>query len=50
MAAQQILRYQQVCRRDEPIRSHKMILLLEFLKRTELDVAAQMLASRSAVA
>lgn len=50
LAAQQILRYQQVCRREEPVRSHKMILLLEFLKRTELGVAAELLASRSAVA
>jgi hypothetical protein len=50
LAAQQILRYQQVCRREEPVRSHKMILLLEFLKRTELGVAAEMIASRSAVA
>lgn len=50
LAAQQILRYQQVCRSEEPVRCHKMILLLEFLKRTELGVAAEMLASRSAVA
>lgn len=50
LAAQKILRYQQVCRRDEPVRSHKMILLLEFLKRTELGVAVEMIASRSAVA
>ena len=50
LAAQQILRYQQVCRRSEPVRSHKMILLLEFLKRTELGIAAELLASRSAVA
>jgi hypothetical protein len=50
LAAQQVLRYQQCCRRSEPVRSHKMILLLEFLKRTELGVAAELIASRSAVA
>ena len=50
LAAQQVLRYQQYCRREEPIRSHKMILLLEFLKRTELGVAAELIANRSAVA
>ena len=50
LAACQVLRYQTECRHEEPVRSHKMILLLEFLKRTELGVAAQLLASRSAVA
>jgi hypothetical protein len=50
LAARQVLRYQHVCRHEEPVRSHKMILLLEFLKRTELGVAAEFLASRSAAA
>lgn len=50
LAAEQILRYQHVCRHEEPVRSHKMILLLEFLKRTELGIAAEMLTRRSAVA
>ena len=50
LAAQQILRYQHVCRHEEPAGAHKMILLLEFLKRTELGVAAEFIASRSAVA
>lgn len=50
LAAQQILRYQHVCRHEEPVRSHKMILLLEFLKRTELGISAELIASRSAVA
>ena len=50
LAAQQVLRYQRCCRKQEPMRSHKMILLLEFLRHTELGVAAEVLASRSAVA
>lgn len=50
LAAETVLRYQQSCRGNEPVRSHKMILLLEFLKRTELGVAAQLIAKRSAVA
>jgi hypothetical protein len=50
LAAQQILRYQHVCRQEEPVRTHKMILLLEFLKRTEWGLAAELIARRSAVA
>ncbi len=50
LAAERVLRYQQVCRNSEPVRSHKLILLLEFLKRAELGVAAEAIARRSAVA
>ncbi len=50
LAARQVLRYQQSCRGEEPLRSHKMILLLEFLDRAELRVATQRLVRDSAVA
>jgi hypothetical protein len=50
LAARQVLRYQQSCRSTEPVRSHKMILLLEFLNRAELRVVTQQFIAGSAVA